>query len=375
MSNKVAEIVTAQIMDGLKSGNIPWRKPWNVAGCWPRNFVSGHAYSGINQILLAMTNHKHPLYATYKQICGIGGKIRKGAETSIVVFTKRLTIDTNSNSVLDDTIDITGRDGVKRVYLLRYYRVFNIADVENIDTGKYISKYTTAAPGNDNARVLAADAIINCHKPTIKPASNCFYNPTLDYIGMPDISDFDGQLEYYLALFHEFTHYTGSARRLHRFEDFASGIFGSESYSFEELVAEIGANMLANHCGITQSVIENSQAYINGWLKRLADDSRFIIKAASKAQAAFDYTIKPLAGIAPDAIDEIAADNADTNADAGQAENADANTTADAPLPADQAAVPVNNPAAPPSAPDAIDDLIDDFLAILATAGNSSRGK
>ena len=38
-------------------------------------------------------------------------------------------------------------------------------------------------------------------------------------------------------------------------------------------------------------VSRNSQAYINNWLARLQDDVHFVTKAASAAQAAFDYVM------------------------------------------------------------------------------------
>ena len=38
--------------------------------------------------------------------------------------------------------------------------------------------------------------------------------------------------------------------------------FGSESYSNEELVAEVGAAMLCGVCGIAPATIENSASYL-----------------------------------------------------------------------------------------------------------------
>jgi antirestriction protein ArdC len=44
--------------------------------------------------------------------------------------------------------------------------------------------------------------------------------------------------------------------------------FGSSNYSKEELVAEMTAAMLCGVTGITQETIENSAAYLRGWLKK-----------------------------------------------------------------------------------------------------------
>ena len=67
--------------------------------------------------------------------------------------------------------------------------------------------------------------------------------------------------EYYSTAFHEMTHSTGHAKRLDRLEKTA--FFGSDAYSKEELIAEIGAAALVNRCGLeTTKSFRNSAAYI-----------------------------------------------------------------------------------------------------------------
>jgi antirestriction protein ArdC len=68
--------------------------------------------------------------------------------------------------------------------------------------------------------------------------------------------------------------------------------FGSESYSKEELVAEIGASFLMAETGIeVDDSKNNSAAYIKGWLDRLRGDSKFVVFAAAKAQHAVDHIL------------------------------------------------------------------------------------
>ena len=63
--------------------------------------------------------------------------------------------------------------------------------------------------------------------------------------------------------------------------------FGSESYSKEELVAEIGSAAICNRIGIeTASTFRNSAAYIQNWLGALKGDKRLIVSAASRAEKA-----------------------------------------------------------------------------------------
>ena len=98
--------------------------------------------------------------------------------------------------------------------------------------------------------------------------------------------------EYYSTTFHELTHSTGHKNRLDRLETGAVASFGSETYSKEELVAEIGSATLMNVTGIeTPKTFKNSTAYIQNWLQVLKNDNKFIVSASSKAEKAVNFII------------------------------------------------------------------------------------
>jgi len=65
--------------------------------------------------------------------------------------------------------------------------------------------------------------------------------------------------------------------------------FGTELYSKEELIAEMGSAMLCGVTGIAPATIENSAAYLRSWIKVLRGDSKLLVTAASQAQKAADY--------------------------------------------------------------------------------------
>ena len=68
--------------------------------------------------------------------------------------------------------------------------------------------------------------------------------------------------------------------------------FGTEAYSKEELVAEIGAAALVNHVGLeSDESFQNNAAYVQSWLKVLENDKRFIISAAGKAEKAVNLIL------------------------------------------------------------------------------------
>lgn len=107
----------------------------------------------------------------------------------------------------------------------------------------------------------------------------------MDEIVVPEINQFTDVSEFYSTAFHEAVHSTGHSSRLNRITNVAN--FGSESYSVEELVAEVGASYLVNAAGLeTPSSFGNTAAYISGWLSKLKNDKRLIVSAAGKAEKA-----------------------------------------------------------------------------------------
>jgi antirestriction protein ArdC len=117
----------------------------------------------------------------------------------------------------------------------------------------------------------------------LKRPTQCMASAAM--VGMPSRNCFESLEAYYSTLFHELTHSTGHTSRLNRFEEAATDHeFGSESYSKEELVAEMGAAMLAGIAGISHATLSNSASYLQTWITRLKSDSRLIISAASHAQ-------------------------------------------------------------------------------------------
>jgi antirestriction protein ArdC len=119
-----------------------------------------------------------------------------------------------------------------------------------------------------------------------------FYRPSTDSIQTPTKAQFKDPAEYYSTLFHEITHSTGHQTRLDRFRETGSHAFGSENYSKEELVAELGASALVNFLGLeTKSSFRNTAAYIQSWASRLREDTKLIVSASGKAEKAINYIL------------------------------------------------------------------------------------
>ena len=83
----------------------------------------------------------------------------------------------------------------------------------------------------------------------------------------------------------------GHPQRLNRESIKEAAPFGSATYSAEEIVAEMTAAYLCGITGIENRTIDNSAAYIAGWIKQLRDQRKLIIHAAAQAQRACDYIL------------------------------------------------------------------------------------
>ena len=175
----------------------------------------------------------------------------------------------------------------KRMYV-RYYSVLNLADIEGITFD------IPEIPKNTVNLIDRCEQIIEPmpKRPRLdfRYRNSASYNVLLDRVKMPQMNQFDTREDYYATLYHELNHSSGHSSRLNREELMASTEFGSMVYGREELVAEIGAAFLCNFCQIEQpQLVENSPAYIQGWLKELKNGKRLNISAASKAKAAVEF--------------------------------------------------------------------------------------
>ena len=111
-------------------------------------------------------------------------------------------------------------------------------------------------------------------------------------VRIPKVEQFDSINDYYRTLFHELTHSTRHENRLNREKN--SFRFGDTGYAKEELVAEFGAVFLSAWAGIMWYNNKNHAAYLKGWnsaIKEAENDNKFLMKAASLAQAATDYIL------------------------------------------------------------------------------------
>lgn len=287
----VYEMVTERIMEQLEKGIIPWHKDWHTGSNVAYNRISKNIYSPLNQMILARSGE----YASFKQWTDLGGKIKKGAKSEIVVFWKMLPVSDT------DHLDEDGNPTTKVIPFLRYNNVFHSSDVEGVEP---LNIYDTDARTFDNDSIAEAEKIYTSYVAREQAKTNehfkvgfggndAYYSPIRDFIQVPELEHFEHAESFYSTLFHEMVHSTGHRNRLARFEGVAKrASFGDENYSKEELVAEIGSACLVSFAGIeTEYTFNNSTAYIQSWLKALKNDKKLIVSASSRAEKAVNYIL------------------------------------------------------------------------------------
>lgn len=281
MSKSVYEMVTDRIIEQLESGVIPWQKPWTGVRSGAFNRISKKPYSLLNQMLLKFDGE----YATFKQWADLGGHVRKGEKSEMVCFWKIQPVEEEQED---------GTKVVKQIPLLRYYNIFHISQVDGVEP------LPQEAIDNDIEPIEKAENVLHDYwtreNITVKhmAGNRAYYSPALDMICLPLFEQFTNANEYYATAFHESVHSSMKESRCNRAEDCKGKLvaFGSEDYSFEELVAEAGSASLMNIIGIeTKDSFINSAAYIQNWLSVVRNNVKFIVSASSKAEKAVKYIL------------------------------------------------------------------------------------
>ena len=264
----VYEIITSRILKELKKGIIPWARGWKPDYHPPTNWFTQKPYHGLNLLLLQWNGQ----YASYKQIIEAGGRVKKGATATPIIFWKTFEVEEPD------------KEEPQIKFCLRYYSVFEIGiDTEGIER-REISTVSSVL-GNELVHPYLASGPAIAHG-----YASASYDPKKDAIRLPHTKQFQSPDHYLKTLFHEIIHSTGHSTRLQRPLDSQSN--NRKSYAKEELTAEIGSAFLCNFAGIdSEKIFKQNASYIQNWLTVLQDNPRMVISSASLAQKAVEYII------------------------------------------------------------------------------------
>jgi antirestriction protein ArdC len=313
-AERVVAKFTEQMIQCIKDIKAGWRKSWinTSANGLPMN-LSGRNYNRMNEFFLYLfceaKQFKYPVFVTLKGANAMGGHVNKGAESAPVLFWKIDVKDKVSGRRIDidefRKLSRAEQENYDTFPILKYYNVFNIEDT-NLDevqpdkVRKFLDQNfkepelrgTDGMYGND-----ALDQMIEGQKwvcpITCKEQDRAYYSPASDSITLPTKQQFNlggteddvytaGQ-EFYSTMLHEMTHSTGTESRLNRPK---GAVFGDDKYAREELVAELTAALIGHKLGFNTKVQENNAAYLDGWLKNLGEDPKFLISVLADVNKA-----------------------------------------------------------------------------------------
>src|ERR1035437_5326832 len=201
----IYQTITDKILAAMDAGIVPWQKPWaGRNGSLPRNGTSGRLYTGINAFLLSLMGYSDPRFYTFKEVGKNGGTVKKGEHGNMVVFWKVILTEDEK----------TGKP--KKIFFLRYYRVFNVDQTEGM-TIKPIKSVDVDAEWD---AVAEAEKIIaempNAPKIVYVAGDSAHYVPSRDIVTFPLREQFAKPELFYATAFHELGHSTGHESRLNR---------------------------------------------------------------------------------------------------------------------------------------------------------------
>ena len=309
-----------------KAGEMPWQSPNFVK--FPKslnklNDVEAYnkknpdkplsrntaCYQGINVLILGMAmdnnGYTDSRWATYKEIIKRGGSLKGQHGTKIVYYEKskpltRKNVKTGEIEVVyrkdkntgEYLLDEEGKKvPVMKAPVLKFPTVFNVQQAEGL---KIEPEPPMRDMKNDEKCPEMESIIAHSEAPVLLDQGtglNRFYSPGEDKVHLPPRDQFKSITAFYATAAHEIAHSTGHEKRLNRD---LSGMFGSDSYAREELVAELTSVFLSQELDvrIPQKEMNNHAEYIKSWdsnIKFLKEKPEELFKVIGDAQKATDY--------------------------------------------------------------------------------------
>lgn len=288
---EIRDTITDRIIAKLQAGVCPWRAQYSQTNGRPRNAATARPYSGTNWLLLGMSSLLEdvpPLFLTFNQARTLKGHVKSGERGQKVFFWdfSRVKKDMAGEVVLDRRGDPVIQPWVK------VSTVFNISQTEGVvlprRTREMLESKSTDLP--ESERVSAFEEFVRkCGVPVqerLNLQTPPCYSPSEDVVRMPSFRLWDSSTAYCSTVAHELVHSTGHKSRLDR------NLFlqSHKDSAYEELIAELGSAMIAQHFGLDNT--ENNASYIGSWLQALNNDKSFIFKAAKDSGKAVEWLFK-----------------------------------------------------------------------------------
>lgn len=294
--SKYSDLIQAtaeRMLDLMKQGTIPWRRPWNDPnapqnGCinGPWNPVSGKAYRGSNTLVLRgaqlVHGYEDSRWLTFKQGLSVGAQVRRGEKGQQIAYW-----DFSKAGKAKDGAEPLTEGEEKSGYQGPSVFVATVFNASQMD-GMPEPPPPFIMP--ESIRSLRLRELLDKHQPKLHHdgGNRAFYSVATDSIHVPKAGSFQDPISYASTVLHELAHWTGAKHRLDRD---LTGRFGTEGYAKEELVAELSSLFISERLGIGLGKEHEEQhaGYLQSWMKVLADDPRTLFRAASQAEKVMTF--------------------------------------------------------------------------------------
>lgn len=310
---QVVDIVVNKVLEDMKDKKRPiWFNLFNLNHF---NRWTGKRYKGFNVIMLLIQGGSGE-YLTMKQLDLYNKKnetkytVKKGSKALMITFQKKterkaFDYEINAYESGNNTFGVYEKDGeyMRSYFVLRYYNIFDLNDIEDEEgnpiprfADKVLNEVTEGLQDLPPA-LLSTDAEDMmreyCRREVILFVNeNCVphFNSAMDIIKVPEKETFKTSVNYHSVCFHEAVHSTGSEKRINRpsLREYSRDM---SIRGTEELIAEIGANMLLVESGydISELDIDETTDYLTHWALWIKDNKDSFIYACNAAHKAVDF--------------------------------------------------------------------------------------
>ena len=289
---KMAAAIIAALDAGEKSGK--WTMPWDATGDFPSNPTTGRTYGGSFNgfwLMMASAGHGDNRWAGASQWKKAKNLVKKDEKGTSIFFPRFKCAACGvpigfAKKCKNGHATVKSADKAFSGWGTSY--VFNNQQTTS-PLESVVVKEVDPTIGFEKAAALVEGLGADLSH----GGGRAFYRPSEDKIVLPEAGKFNTVADYWATNLHEHAHWTGHKSRLDREGISKFGGFGSESYAFEELVAEIGSAFVCKHLGIERDgLFDNHVSYLASWRKKLTDDPSAVSKAISQAGRVMRFLIK-----------------------------------------------------------------------------------
>lgn len=292
-NSKTRELIKELYLNALKEEQLPWRKGWHNSYAL-HNGASKHKYRGINKLLLSyisqMEGYTDPRFYTFNQIKEMKLHLSKESKGKgiPVEFWTLYDLDNKKTMSIQQYEDAIAKDKENPPnvrWMVRNYYVFNARYIDGLEEYKVNEKKVLPTLQKEFVDTLIKNMEVDYVESRL--SDRAYYSPNEDKVVVPSYNSFLTDEDYYSTILHELSHATGHESRLNR--PFG-GIFGSESYTKEELRAEIASSFITSEIGLLSDAgMDNHKAYIQSWIKIIEEKDNELFKAIADADSICEY--------------------------------------------------------------------------------------